>query len=670
MNITRLAAEQKLQKWFKLPRFYHEQWQAIDKLLQGERVLMIERTGFGKSLVFQFTAMLLPGTSIVFSPLIALMRDQVNKLKELGISAAVLNSTLSPEEKQTLIHKAIAGDYKLLYIAPERQENEDWRRATQDINISMVVVDEAHCVSVWGHDFRPSYRRIVNLVKLLPHDFPVLACTATATQQVEEDVLKQLHHEKMTLIRGSLSRENLQLNVIKVDSQEAKFVSIMQLLQTQEGSGIIYCGTQVESELYSNWLQFNHINSAYYNGGLDKETRRHIEEGLMENRYKVVVSTNALGMGIDKSDLRFIIHTQVPQSPLHYYQEIGRAGRDGKVAPIYLYYHEDDDHLPMVFINGGRPTKNNYLNVINKLKQEPLGLYALVKRVNQKKTKVNVMLNDLMDQGIVAKVAYGRAFKYELIFDAPELDLSGFEMLREGKLQDYEQMKAYMNATTCRMRFLQNYLGDDSINNCTHCDNDLGIRFTIDVTEEWKTKIQNFRETFFPELKVETRTGIMINGVAASYYGISNVGSSINRCKYHGGGYFPDFLLRLILKAFRKRFGNQHFDLLLFVPPTESGDLVKNFAEKVAKTLKITMSYDLQKTRETSPQKNFESALGKNDNLKNAFIINSDVQNLDILLVDDIFDSGVTVKEIGRILKIAGAKSVAPLCIAKTVGRL
>lgn len=214
-NMTRQEAEIFLKVHFKLERFYDTQWEVIQKILKGEKILLIEKTGYGKSLCFQFPAIIFDGTTVVFTPLIALMRDQVNKLNSLGIAATCINSNQTEEENQEIIEKAKKGEIRILYIAPERQENNDWIEATRSIKLSMIVVDEAHCISVWGHDFRPAFRRIINLVKLLPRDLPVIATTATATPRVEKDIAEQIGGG-IKVVRGRLLRENFRLYVINV----------------------------------------------------------------------------------------------------------------------------------------------------------------------------------------------------------------------------------------------------------------------------------------------------------------------------------------------------------------------------------------------------------------------------------------------------------------------
>lgn len=667
--MTRQEAERILQRTFNLPKFYDEQWLVINKILNGEKVLLIEKTGFGKSLCFQFPATVFNGTTVVFSPLIALMRDQVKKLTLLGISAKCINSEQTPEENSQIINEAKQGKIKILYIAPERQENSEWIEATRQINLSMVVVDEAHCISVWGHDFRPAFKRIINLVKLLPKGLPVLATTATATKRVEIDIAQQIGNNVLT-IRGNLMRENFKLFVVKVSSEDEKLIWLGENLNNLPGSGILYTGTRVDTEIYSKWFEFLNISSIAYHAGLDADSRIAIENGLMNNKWKCIISTNALGMGIDKTDIRFIIHTQIPQSPIHYYQEIGRAGRDGQPSYIILFYNPEDRKLAEAFIEGGRPAIKKYERVINAVKSELLGERDLMKRTNLKQNQIRVIIADLIEQEIIREVIIGKTKRYEFIPNSQPLNTMAFEELRSAKLADLENMIAYVETHKSRMKFLCDYLGDNSNYTFNNCDNTGEKKITVSLTPEWTEKLQNFREDFFPELEVESKGSNIVNGVAASYYGVSTVGAALHRSKYENGGDFPDFLLKLILKAYRKKFGQEKFDLVLYVPPTSSGDLVKNFAVKISQVLKFPISHNLVKVRQTREQKAFENAYLKIENVRGAFtfLTPNEIKGKSILLIDDIFDSGATLKEIGKLLTNFGAVKIAPIVIARTQG--
>jgi ATP-dependent DNA helicase RecQ len=667
--MDRHTEEQKLKQIFALQHFHDEQWETIERLLSGERVLLIERTGFGKSLCYQFPATQLPGITVVFSPLIALMRDQVAYLQSLSIAAECVNSGQTPYENRRILEEAKRGNVKILYIAPERQENLDWQATVTQLSPSMIVVDEAHCISVWGHDFRPAYRRIIRLVQSLPEHLPVLATTATATQRVAKDIIAQIGGN-VSLARGNLLRENLNLRVVKADSEDAKMVWLAEFLSTQKGTGLIYTGRRADTDLYASWLKYVGIPATNYNAGLDAELRKEIEEGLKSDRWKCIVSTNALGMGIDKPDIRFIIHTQMPASPIHYYQEIGRAGRDGLPTEIALLYNPTDRNLPEYFIKRNRPTVNQYQRVLKALKQEPLDEYDLTKQTNLTRTQIGVICADLIDQDIIREVVYGGSRKYEYQSNAPFLDVRPFETLRRFKFQELRKMIQYAESPNCRMDYLCAYLGDTSVGRCGKCDNDQNHHHQAVITDEYQEKIHDFWDTYFPELKVEPSRSNLVNGVASSYYGASDVGAVIHRCKYEDGGYFPDYLLIQTLRAYRKHFGQEEFDLIVYVPPTESGDLVEDFAKRVAKNLHFPVSNGLKKIRVTEPQKVFQNAVLKRDNVREAFQYHNplEIRGKSILVVDDIFDSGSTIKEIGRMFTKLGAAKIAPLTIAKSVG--
>jgi len=667
--ITRQQSESTLKQIFRLPSFYDRQWEVISQVMAGNRVLFVEKTGYGKSLCFQFPATQFPGMTVVFSPLLALMRDQVSRLQSLGILAACINSEQTEEENHDVIEKAGNNEIKILYIAPERMENYEWMQTTHSLKLSMIVIDEAHCISVWGHDFRPAYRRIINLVNLLPGNFPVLATTATATLEVQKDIAAQMGGQTVE-IRGNLLRENFSLRVVHVKSDDEKLAWIGMHIDALEGTGLIYTGTIVETMNFSKWLQHLNISSVNYSSRLQPDARRNVEAGLFNNQWKCVVSTNALGMGIDKPDIRFIIHTQMPQSPIHYYQEIGRAGRDGRPTDIILLYNPADRDLPEAFINGSKPPIEMYGKVVDSLKQGRLGEKQIMETTNMKQTPVRVILADLTDQGIINEVFEGSKRKYESRYGAPAFDASGFTRLRAHKFDELNKMIRYAETDGCRMKYLTGYLGDSVSGTCRNCDNDLGIRHRVTLTAQWQSKITSFWENNLPVLEVANRYSNLANGVAAAYYGNSNVGAAIHKCKYQRGGNFPDFLLKMIVKAFNKALKEEHFDLLVFVSPTESGNLVEEFAGRLSREIKVPLSCRLLKSRPTQPQKVFQPAVLKRSNIKGAFEYADpdELAGKSILLFDDICDSGATIKEIGRLLTQCGAAKITPLVIAKTVG--
>lgn len=626
-------------------------------------------------------ATLFEGLTVVFSPLIALMRDQVKAMERLGIPAACINSGQTTEENDAVLESAMQNRLKLLYITPERQNSGVWTEAAmQSLNISMVVVDEAHTISVWGHDFRPAFQKIVNLVNILPVSYPVLAVTATATTRVQKDIQAQITGN-LSLVRGNLVRENFRLRVVTVSSEEGKMVFLRNYLKTAAGTGIVYAGTRAQAETYAKWLSFNNISCAHYHAGLDSDSRKEIESGLMSNKWKCVISTNALGMGIDKPDIRFVIHLQVPASPVHYYQEIGRAGRDGLPTDAILLYNntvnadgiEKDLELPTSFIETARPKVSMYQKVIDIIKSEPLGEREICRRGNVKQSEFRTIKEDLKKQKIIFEVKSGGKTCYEYAYDAPELDVSEFEEVRGHKYEDLRSMRDYIYTTIPRMRFLCSYLGDEERASCGHCDNTDLPKSHVELNDGDMESLADFREQTFVDLSVSLFPKKEFCGVAASYYGVSTVGESIHRCKYQNGGFFPDFLLTLTLKAYHKTFHGEQFDLIMYVPPTKSGDFVENFAGRIGKCLHIPVLLDgLQKTRETDEQKMFRNAVGKKANVDGAFSIPENVADSlagkRILLVDDIYDSGYTIKEICKLLDQNGAADIAFLVIAKTVG--
>jgi len=343
------------------------QEEVIDHLLAGRSAVVIMPTGGGKSLCYQLPALVLDGLTVVISPLIALMKDQVDGLNRIGIPAAFINSAISPAEAAARLEDAKSGRLKLLYIAPERFYNADFVRGLQNIKVALFAVDEAHCISQWGHDFRPSYTKMKAAIELLGRP-TVAALTATATPEVRADIIKQLGLADPAVVITGFARPNLQFGVVQASSARKMAMIIDTVSNFEDGAGIIYAGTRARAdELLSALLERN-VEAAAYHAGMDVSERQWVQDGFMSGKVKVIVATNAFGLGIDKRDIRFVIHYDMPGTIEAYYQEAGRAGRDGKQSFCLLFYSSRDRYLQEFFIKGDNPPPELILEVYENLK--------------------------------------------------------------------------------------------------------------------------------------------------------------------------------------------------------------------------------------------------------------------------------------------------------------
>ena len=338
-----------LKQYFGYETFRYGQQEIIENILAGDNALGILPTGSGKSLCYQIPGLMFEGTTLVISPLISLMQDQVDSLKRRGISAEYINSTMSKRDLNDVMGRLVRGELQFLYVAPERFNNEGFKTAVRHSKISFVAFDEAHCISKWGHDFRPSYQSIIPELKALLPDVQIIAVTATATEEVEENIQELLNIKNNAVFKTSVKRENLKLSVNGTYQREQFILSyIKERIGT---SGIIYVSTRAEVEKLSTYLTDNEIENVIYHGGLGKKERNDNQQKFVTDEVKIVIATNAFGMGIDKPDIRYIIHFNLPGDLESYYQEIGRAGRDGNLSDCILLSTQRDVNLQQFFID-------------------------------------------------------------------------------------------------------------------------------------------------------------------------------------------------------------------------------------------------------------------------------------------------------------------------------
>jgi ATP-dependent DNA helicase RecQ len=450
-------------------------------------------TGAGKSLVYQLAAQLLPGVTVVVSPLIALMHDQEEALEERGLEVAVINSTQSEGQEEAELDKIERQEAKLLYVTPERFSDEAFMAELRQSQVSLLVVDEAHCVSEWGHDFRPSYLLLGSVAEQVGRP-TILALTATATPWVRREIVERLRLKEPELIVKGNDRPNLFLEARRVDSDGEERLQLERLLVGAEdlaeadelpealrvamaGSGIIYTATTKAAEETVAWLTEWGIAADYYHGRRKKSDRIRVQEAFMNGEVRVIAATNAFGLGIDKPDVRFVIHRDVPPNLEAYYQEAGRAGRDGQPARCVLIYRPADLGRAAFLAGGGQLTLEDVRQARRGLAQRRSGtLRELQDATGLAKGDLVRLLGLLKARGIVAE-RRGR-FTMRVESFAPEsISLESEERRRAYERSRLEMMRAYAELRECRRRFILNYFGEElEAERCGWCDNDLQIR--------------------------------------------------------------------------------------------------------------------------------------------------------------------------------------------------
>ncbi|MFC6285405.1 RecQ family ATP-dependent DNA helicase [Nocardioides sp. GCM10027113] len=464
-----------------------DQWTAIEALVvDRRRALVVQRTGWGKSAVYFVATALLraagAGPTVIVSPLLALMRNQIAAAERAGIRAVTINST-NIEQWDPIQESVRAGEVDVLLVSPERLNNPGFRDEVLPrlaATCGLLVVDEAHCISDWGHDFRPDYRRIRTLLGELPDGIPVLATTATANQRVTDDVAEQLR-EGVLVQRGSLDRQSLRLGVVRLRTAEQRLAWLADHLAEQPGSGIVYCLTVAATQEIADYLRSRGHQVAAYSGQTEQTERLALEEDLLAGRVKALVATSALGMGFDAS-LGFVVNMGAPSSPVAYYQQIGRAGRGTDDASVVLLPAVEDKDIWSYFASLAFPREELVRQTLAALEEagSPLSTAALETHVELNRTRLETMLKVLDVDGAVRRVrggweATGRPWVY---------DADRFARVAEAREREQRAMLDYLDTDRCRMRYLREQLDDPHAADCGRCDNCGGLTLSVEVSEE------------------------------------------------------------------------------------------------------------------------------------------------------------------------------------------
>ncbi|WP_435299899.1 RecQ family ATP-dependent DNA helicase [Timonella sp. A28] len=476
-----------------------DQWKAIHSLVEERRrTLVVQRTGWGKSAVYFVATALLreqgDGPTVIISPLLALMRDQIAAAHRAGIKAVTINSSNVTQWDE--IHQQIlAGDIDVLLCSPERLNNPQFRETVLPKlaqEAGLIVVDEAHCISDWGHDFRPDYRRIRTLLHELPTGIPVLATTATANERVSVDIAEQLaghDTQEVVVLKGSLERDSLHLSVVKLADDTHHIPWLIDAMNNLPGSGIIYCLTVSAAHEVSEQLRNAGIDAAPYTGQTEPAEREELEQALKNNALKVLVATSALGMGFDKPDLTFVIHYGAPNSPIAYYQQVGRAGRGVAQATVVLLPTRDDERIWEYFGSLAFPSPEQVSAVLHVLTtaaeqgQSPVSIPALEAHVDLKRSRLEMMLKVLDVDGAVTRVSGG----WEATGNPWTYDAERYERVARARAAEQQSMLQYVSFTGCRVQYLRKQLDDPFLPTdyrCGRCDNCGGVSLPDVVSHE------------------------------------------------------------------------------------------------------------------------------------------------------------------------------------------
>lgn len=664
-------------------RFRHGQLEAIEKLvIDGERLLVVQRTGWGKSIVYFVATKLLRarggGPTIIISPLLALMRDQLAAAERIGVRAATINSS-NLDEWDATEQSVLSGDTDILLVSPERLNNPEFRERVlvpMADRAGLFVIDEAHCISDWGHDFRPDYRRIARVINLLPAGVPVLCTTATANDRVVQDIRDQLGD--LDVIRGSLDRESLSLSVLARSHQAERLAWLSEWIPTRTGAGIVYCLTVADTKKVADWLVERGVDAVAYSGDDDPDHRLDVERRLRANEVKAVCATGALGMGFDKPDLSFVVHFQTPDSLVAYYQQVGRAGRSILNADAVLLGGAEDEDIWDWFLRSSLPVQLQAEAVIAELdsSQDWVAFGALAAQVNMSHGRLETLLKVLDVEGAVEKER-GHA-QYRRTTRPWTFDAERIERVRDARLAEQQGMRDYVTTRRCRMRFIREALDDAAPDDCGRCDNCLPnavlLRPSAEATRAASqfvrgrfARIEPRRQWVYPSSGRIPADHQAQEGRTLAYLSDPGYGQELLDAKRAGVPVSDDVVAAsaALIRAWLPDFHG----VLVPVPSFDlSRIVVPDFARRLGRALGVACIQPVVKVRHTEPQKLMENSSRQLRNILGAYEIRGEVPTGPVILVDDVSDSRWTMTVIADVLAAAGTRSIYPFAIAKTKG--
>jgi ATP-dependent DNA helicase RecQ len=633
------------------------------------------------------------GPTLIVSPLLALMRNQLAAAQNLGLDAVTINTT-NRDDWQAIMARVIDDQVDLILISPERLANEDFMQNCLlpiAARIELLVIDEAHCISDWGHDFRPDYQRVDRILGQLPPNVSVLATTATANDRVVGDVLHQLGPATQ-LQRGDLARSSLRLSTTDIPDRAARLAWLIQALRVMPGSGIIYTLTKRDANRVAQWLQSQGVEALAYHGSItgdDEGTggpgREELEEMLLTNQVKALVATNALGMGFDKPDLGFVIHFQSPQSVVHYYQQVGRAGRGIAEAYGVLLGGEEDSEINDFFINQAFPPEWQVSRVLDALEDAEDGLSVpdLTHLINLRQSQIEKVLKILGVANSALVVKQGSRW-YRTV-NAYADDSERVRRLTQQREAEWVEMQNYAETDACLMRYLAEALDDPNAEDCGRCSNCVDLPL-LDIVPD--ARLVATAQRFIRRSEVVLRPRAQWQAGAFPIYGWrGNIRADL-RCEEgralaiwrdagwgtmieedKEAGRFRDDLVDACVEMVGRWTPASAPTWVTCVPSLRSARLVPDFSSRLAARLGLPFCPAVAKISETQRQRAMMNSWQQSNNLDGAFaLVDGQVRPGPVLLIDDVVDSRWSMTVIGALLRQGGSGPVLPLALASTSG--